>query len=307
MNIIRAFSSGVRRATAEPKMVVVLYVCNFLLALPIALAFHAALVAGFGSSMAPSSLMSGLDFTTWQDFMGAHGAELSALFGQMKWVIILSMLVNTFLAGGILSVLKDSRGGFTASRFFEGCGAYLLRFLRLFVLFAVVLLVVAMIAGVVMGILTDALTAHSTSEVTDFWVHIFTAFVVLIPMLLVLMIADYAKVGIVLNEETGVMKSAWKAVGFVFSHFFSTLGLEVLMLLVPILLFALYVFADLSIGMSSGVTMIIMVLIQQLFIAMKAWTRILIFEGNLTLYESTEHRGYANAGISPSYVTESTR
>ncbi len=305
MSITRAFSSGLRRATAEPRMVLVLYIVNLLIALPVAMAFRSVLQAGFGSSMAPSTLMGSLDFTTWQDFITAHGDELSAVFRQIFWVMIVFMLINTFLAGGILTVLKDSRGKYTASSFFGGCGAYLGRFLRLLVLFVIVLLLVALLSGGIVGFVGQALTENATSELTYIWVQVAMSIVFMVPMMIVLMIADYAKVSVVLNDERSMLKSAWKSTTFVFRHFFKTIGLELLMLLVPILLFAAYLLIDLSIGMTSDLTIVLLMVFQQLFMASRAWTKVLFFEGELSMYESLQPVVFSNVeGAGSSFVTE---
>jgi hypothetical protein len=308
MSIVRAFSSGIRRATAEPKMVLVLYFTNLLIALPVAMAFRAVLQAGFGSSMAPSSLMEGLDFTTWSDFVTAHGDELSAVFRQISWVVIVSMLLNSFLSGGILTILKDSRGKYSASSFFGGCGAYLGRFLRLFVLFVIVLLLVSLLVGTLVALLADGILENASSEVTDFWVRIATIVLFFIPAMIVMMIADYAKVSVVLNEEQSMLKSAWKSTRFVFRHFFRTFGLELLLVLVPVLLFALYALVDLYVGASSDFTIVFMMVVQQLFVASRAWTKVMFFEGELSLYESLQPVVYSSVETSGgSIVTEPAR
>ncbi len=305
MSIVRAFSSGLRRASTEPKMILVLYFANLLMALPVAMAFRAVLASGFGSSMTPSTLLGSLDFTTWQDFLTVHRDELSAVFRQISWIVMLSMLVNAFLAGGILTVLKDSRGKFTASSFFGGCGAYLGRFLRLFLLFVIVLLLVGLLVGGIVGFLGQALTDNANSEITYIWVQCAMAILFMIPVMLVMMIADYAKVSVVLNDERSMLKSAWKATTFVFRNIFKTFGLELLLVLVAILLFVVYLLIDLSIGMTSDLTIVLMSVIQQLFIASRAWVKVMFFEGELSLYESLQPVVYSNIeGAGGSFVVE---
>ena len=120
MNILNAFSNGFRRSGSEIKMALVIYVLNLLLAIPLALAFRSALAAGFGMSLAQEQLMQGLDFTAFQDFMRANGERLLTVINQMLSFLILSMLLQTFLAGGILSVLQDNERKFAASTFFKG-------------------------------------------------------------------------------------------------------------------------------------------------------------------------------------------
>jgi hypothetical protein len=288
MSILQAWSSGFRRGLAEPKMTVLLYVLNFLLAIPLALACRAVLSDGLGSSMAPSNLMPGLDYTVWQDFSNVHGQELSAIIGQLSWIILLSMLLNTFLSGGILSELCAERKKFSASSFFAGCGNFFFRFFRLFLIFGVLLFVTAFLLMGILVAAVDALTENSTSEITEVWVGVIAAVIFLIPVVLLLMIADYAKVSVVVHDDRSMVKTAWRALKFVIGHLLGTFGLEVLMLLVPLVLFAVYLKLDLAIGMTTGTTIIVMVIIQQLFLLSRAWTKVFFLAGELAYYQSLQ-------------------
>ena len=288
MSILQTWSSGFRRGLAEPKMVVLLYVLNFLLAVPLALACRAVLSDGLGSSMAPSNLMQGLDFTVWQDFSNIHGEELSAVIGELSWVLLLSMLLSTFLSGGILSELRAERKNFSASSFFAGCGTFFFRFFRLFLFFGLLLFVTAVVLMGILGAAVGALTENATSEITAVWVQVIAAVIFFVPVALIMMIADYAKVSVVVNDDRSMVKTAWRAAKFVFGRLLRTFGLEVLMLLVPLVLFAVYLMLDLAIGMTTGTTIIVMFVIQQLFLLSRALTKVFFLAGELAFYRSLQ-------------------
>jgi hypothetical protein len=305
MSIVRAFSTGFRRATSEPKMVLVLFVINILTAIPLAMAFREVLKAGLGSSMAPSELMEGMDFTVLADFMRLHSEAVSAVFSQIAWVMVLYMLVNTFLSGGILTGLRWNNAHSPISEFFSGCARYFVRFLRLFFLFVVVLVIVVPILAMVLALLSQLFTRNSTSEITDFISGIVLIILFLIPVMILLMIADYAKIAVVVNDETAMVKTAWRSTEFVFSHFTKTVGLELMMLLVPIVLFAIYMVLDLNIGMTTDLTIIIMLIIQQLFMASRAWSKVFFFAGEMSLYQSLQPAVYSTVeGAGAPLVTE---
>jgi hypothetical protein len=291
MNILQAFSSGFRRALSEWKMMFLLYAVNLLMALPLALAFRATLSSGLGMSMDSTHLMEGLDFSVMRDFLNLHRDGVAALLQQILWVLIVYMILNTFLAGGILTVVRGKKEDFSASAFFGGCGTYFLRFLRLFLIFGVLLILILAILGGVLGAITSIIIDSATSEITDVWARVSMAVLLLLPLMLVIMIADYAKISVVAQEEHSMLKTAWWSTRLVFRNLFRTFGLEVLMLLIPIVLFALYVALDLSIGMSSGMTILVMFVIQQLFIMSKAWTKVFFFSGELSLYHSLQPFG----------------
>lgn len=191
-------------------MALLLYVTNLLLAVPLALACRAVLAAGFGASMAPANLMGGFDYTAWQDFSSAHGQELSAIIRQLSWLILIAMLLNAFLSGGILGQLRAGKQKFSASIFFAGCGNYFLRFFRLFLLFGFSFFLVAIVLAGILGAAGDALTANATSEITVFWVRVAAAVIFLVPVIIVLMIADYAKIIVVVKDDRSMLKTAWR-------------------------------------------------------------------------------------------------
>jgi len=288
MTIVRAFSSSFRRAISEPKMVLVLFVINILTAIPLAMAFRGVLKAGLGSSMAASELMGGMDFTVFADFMRLHYEELSAVFNQIAWVMALYMLVNTFLSGGILTGLRWNSSSSSISEFFSGCGRYFARFLRLFFLFVIVLVIFVPILTVVLALLSQLFIRNSTSEITDFVFGCIQIVLFMVPVTIILMISDYAKIAVVVNDETAMVKTAWRSTKFVFNHFFKTFGLELLMLLVPLVLFAIYMLLDLSIGMTTYLTIIVMLIIQQIFMVSRAWSKVFFFAGEMSLYQSLQ-------------------
>lgn len=305
MSILKAFSNGIRRAISEPRMVLVLYVVNLLMALPIAMAFRAVLVSGFGASMAPAEMMRGLDFTTFVDFMNVHVEEVSAVLRQISWAIAVFMLINSFLAGGILTVLRNEHGKYSISEFFGGCGTYFARFLQLFFVFAIVLFVVVLIMTFILAVLSKVFFEDSTSEVAFIVFTIVQIILFLLPVILLLMIADYSKISIVVNNERRVLKTAWRSTKFVFNKFFRTFGLELLMLLVPIVLFAFYLLLDLAIGMTTDLTIIVMLIIQQLFMVSRAWSKVFFFAGEMSLYQNLQPVVFSTVeGVGAPSVTE---
>lgn len=296
MSILRTISFGFRRATTERKMVLVLYAINLVIAIPLTMAWRSVILAGLGDSLASSRLREGLDFTVFQDFMKIHGEGLSAVLYQISWFMIISMLVNTFLAGGILGAIRDEREKFSASSFFSDCGKYFIQFLRLFLIFVVLLFLAAAVFGALVGIADDALTKNVTSEITDLWVNVSALVVFLIPLTVILMVADYAKIGVVLSNERSMLNSAWRSTRFVFRRFARTLGLEILMVTIPIVFFAMYLSLDLAIGMTSGLTIFVMMVIQQIFMISRAWTKVFFFASEMSLYQSLSPSAVNAAG-----------
>ncbi len=288
MSVILAFTAGIKRATSEFRMVLLLYVVNLLAVLGLALALRSVLVEGLGATMATSSLMSEMNYTVLQEFLREHWEGANLVFRQLVWFSLIYMLVNTLLAGGILTIIREKDTRFSLREFLSGCGTYFFRFLRLFLLFGILLIVCALLWTFVLGVLFDAITAEATSEVT--WIISFFVMVVLflLPIMIVILIADYAKISTVLSNTHSMLRSAWRAVKFVFRNFIKVVSLQLLMLLIPIVLFVIYLWLDLSIGMTTFGTIYLMVLLQQLFILTRVWSRVFFFSGEMELFEGLQ-------------------
>lgn len=290
MNVVSIFTFALKRATAERRMLVLLYVINVIVAAVLALAFRSVLISGFGFTMATSELMQGLNFNTFQEFMLKHGAEVGVIFSQIGWYALLYIIINTLLAGGILATLREKETRFTVREFFAGCVTYFFRFFRLFLLFGILLILLAVIWMVVLGALFSAVTAGGSSEVPYIVWTVVTVILFFVPLMVLLVIADYAKVGTVLSNTHAMVRAAWRSAKFVFRNFLKVMSLHLLMLLVPIALFIIYVWLDLSIGMTTVTTILVMFVIQQIFILTRVWTRVFFFSGELELYSALQPR-----------------
>jgi hypothetical protein len=277
-------------------MIIVLYAANLLVAVPLAMALQSILASGFGQSMDTSSLMQGLSFSVLYDFLNQHRDGLGAILSQVSWTVLAFMLINTLLAGGILTMIRDRREKFSASAFFSGCGKYFMRFLRLFFIFGLLLLLILMILSGILGTIVKSITDNAVSEITEYWARLATLILLLVPAMIIMMIADYAKIMVVIQDERSMLKTAWRSTKLVFRYFFRTFSLESLMFFVPVVLMVIYGWLDLTIGMSSGVTILVMFILQQVFIVSKAWTKVFFFAGEMSLYHSLQPFGSAMDG-----------
>ena len=108
-----------------------------------------------------------------------HQGDLSIL-QQITWLLPIYMLINTLLAGGILTMMREKNGTFSAPSFLGGCGAFFIRFLRLFLIFAVAAVVVLSFLGGIMSGIVSSISDNASSELTDYWVSI-ASWMILVP------------------------------------------------------------------------------------------------------------------------------
>ncbi|MEK6572267.1 MAG: hypothetical protein AABZ61_12910 [Bacteroidota bacterium] len=284
MAIVQSLVVGTRAANKSFRMILLLYGVNLLVAVLLALTFRSILVSSLGSSMALEKILQDFDFTVYNDFVVKHGQELYVVFSQVIWFVFFYMIVNIFLDGGLIYTLNSQVRSFSLKSFLEGCGTYFFRFVRLFALFMIALAIVAFVTFLIISSLYNAMIADAVSEVIPVFLFILLSIVFFIPIMIVVMIGDYAKVATIVDNHLSMVKIARLALRFVIRNLVKTVGLQISILLVLAGIIVLYIVIETRIGMASPIAIVSMFLIQQVSVGGKLWTRVLTFASELELF-----------------------
>lgn len=148
-----------------------------------------------------------------------------------------------FLTGGILEAYRADRR-LTTREFFEACGSYFWRWVRLLILMAIVLVPVVILVSLV-GSSFWKLEDNSSHEKTGYWVFLFGMGVVGLLLMCIRLWFDMAQVRAVVEEETGMWHNAGRAFRLTFGNFASLFWLYLRISLLGWLAFAagLYIWA----------------------------------------------------------------
>jgi len=288
MTTLKALFSGVHSTNRSYRMVALLYAFDLLIAAILAYGFRSVLIATIGDSMSLEHLIKDFDYTVYTDYMFKYGGRVSALISQIYWLMFFYLLLNTLLGGGTIATLKDGAERFSMRSFFENCGAYFFRFLRLLLIFGVILILLGATLSAVFGGVYTVLTQDSVSEVWPFSLAIILFLLFLFIEMLVVLMADYAKVATVANDATSMLKMSWQSIKFVFRHFVSTVGLQLSILVSVLAAVIVYLILEDQIGMATPLAVIVMFLVQQASVGFKVWARVLTFAGELELFKKFE-------------------
>lgn len=289
MRALRIFRSACLRALTSPGLVVTLYLVNLLLAFPAFYLSFSVLHSALGNSLAGTSLVEGFDYTIWRDLARVHGISLATVLQSAVPLAVLGIAAQTFLSGGILDLLTRQKR-FAASAFFQACGTYLGRFVRIWVLTAIMVATVALLFLTALGAVLAAADARPDSDrAAAVGIGVSLALLVL-ALLPVLMASDYARVDTVAEGR----RSSWKAVGRGFAFLLhnpgSTLALHLLLLLLLAISGAVYLLLEGLTGIDSPLTIFLMAVLQQVFMIARAAIRIAFSAGEVALYEERKPR-----------------
>lgn len=283
MTIIQDYLSGLRLASRSLKMTTMIYVLNLLFALALAIPFYGAITNAAHGSLQVNKLLTNFDYTAMQEFMDSAKGSISLLFKTGVWLAILYLLLNIFLAGGILKTL-DNEAIFEKKEFFANGSKFFFRLVRLTLYFIIIHILVILIIYLPLYLIISILGKNAESEKALFYAVIAGAGLHLIIFIYLLIVAHYTRFMLITEDSTKVLKKIWASVKFVFRKFLSTYPLYLLLLTGLILMILVFKFLSGTIGMTTGFTIFIMFLLQQIFIWSRIWFKIWIYGSQLEYY-----------------------
>ena len=259
----RAFFAGWRRVVSAPRLVAGVWLATTLAALPPALAVKAAIARDLGGSLVASRVAAGVDVGWWQEFQARAAAEAGTLSTSVigaaapvaNWsqfvdapgvppalfvAVAFALGVWIFLSGGILDRLARARPVGTRA-FFGACGVFFFRFLRLAI---VVGAAYWLIASPLHAFLFDGvyrwITRDLSSERAAFVWRVICYLIWLAPLVLVNVVADYAKARAVIEDRRSMLGALAAGARFVRRHAIAVSTLYAANALVLVVAFAVY-------------------------------------------------------------------
>lgn len=285
MGIFKAIGQGIRTTLRKPRLLVILWVVNIVYAAVVAfpLVFIAQTELGhsyMGSNVRPFDLMwLGEATLKYQDAM-------PALIGGLVVAGLLFLGLYVFLNGGIIGRLLDREGRPTLRAFFEDCGRYFGRFVRLFLASLVFL---GLTFGVVLRLLSALMNLWIENAWTE-WTSVILQNLHFLAALLLLsvvhMVFDYARIVVVADEETKVLRALRNALHFLMKRFFRAWALY--LLIVAGFVAGTVVFYAVF-GLLSGPTVALVLLgfvWMQLYVLFRIWVKTLFFAAQAEFFRS---------------------
>jgi hypothetical protein len=215
MDILSPIKSGFKRSLKCWKGVFINWILTFFIVIMIAFPLRGAINSILGSSMITDKLSKGIIFDVIPD-LGSNFKTLISMITSGFFIVLLSgFLLNVFITGGLFSNLKRKEGRFSYSVFFNGS---IYKFWSFLVIMLIMSLIILISGFIVIGI--PIIIASGSGSIDGARLRAFmrfgSLFLLLLPIFL--LITDYARAWLVMNEKGG----CFKAIGFGFSHTFRT-------------------------------------------------------------------------------------
>lgn len=293
--MIRSFFVGITEANRSGKMILLLLAANILLSLPVVVPIFLLIVFTGGGTLEADKLLADKLDVVWLIDVFNHqfpGAALETVASQVGVLLLVMglgyLLLNTLFAGGVIGVLNSADGLFTMRKFWGEAGAHFWRFFRL-------MLISLFFYGAAYGIYAllrwpidnaDERASAFESVVYKRW----AAMALLVLMFaFVNMVFDYAKLATVVHNDRGDRKGMFRetarALRFALRNFFNAFGLYLLIALAGLGVFLVFNYLRWSVDQSSAGAVLSAILLGQIAIASRMWTRLVFYSAEMHLFK----------------------
>ncbi len=124
--LIHSFRTGMR----QWRIAALVYFFQVCLALTLGMQVHGVLEASIGHSLELDKLLKGYDHTVVTDFLKVHGASITPLIGQLRWLLLIWLIFAVFIDAGLLACSAAPLEA-SARNFWKGGVAWFFPFLKI--------------------------------------------------------------------------------------------------------------------------------------------------------------------------------
>lgn len=316
--ILGAFIEGWRRVLRAPALSASIAGLTLLLALPLAVALGAMIEEHLGASLEAdraaagwdagwaaefSSQAQGLGRTFSHEVLGFGGtlATLSDLVDRERLNPTIAgaatayVVLWVFLSGGVLDRLARARP-VGAAAFFSACGTYFVRFLRLGVVIgAAYWMLFAWLHPYLFGTLYNRLTRDMTEERDAIVLRALLYAAFLLPVALVSLAADFAKVRAVVEDRRSMLSALATAIRFVRRRFLRAFALYALNIIAAVVVLRLWLQA----APAADAPIWAAFLIGQLYLLARIWAKLAFMASEIAFFQGELAHAHYTAAPAP--------
>lgn len=263
------------------RVAAIVYFFQLCLALTLGMQIHNVLEASIGHSLEINKLLAHYDHTVLTDFLKVHGASITPLLGQLRWLLLVWLVFSVFMNAGMLACAASNDPNSTRT-FWTGGATFFFPFLKISLFF--LLLAVVWTAVVLVPI-----ALHLEGWLQDFPSEKYAVGLVLSLMALYLM--GLAKLYIwsvasrlsKINTGDSVLASLKTGAQIYWKKKWALLGLVFGFLVFQLVLAKLYWLLEACTGMVSPGLILLLFVVQQAFVFFRIQIRQVMYAGMASL------------------------
>ena len=161
--------TGLQKGLQQWRIAAIVYGIQLLLVMTFGIQVYDVLKASIGHSLEINKLAAGYDHTVIMDFLSVHGASITPLLGQLRWLMLVWLLFSVFTNGGLLYCAVQPEA-VTGRVFWQGGAKSFFTFLKISVFLLLLVVVWSGIVWIPTIALLEPMLAFFSSEKYIIWV-----------------------------------------------------------------------------------------------------------------------------------------
>ncbi|QOY91022.1 hypothetical protein [Paludibaculum fermentans] len=275
MTVFQAIRGAAGRVSLRKRMMVGYWFFHTMMAAFVAVPLMGVAISNLGHSRYGAELMRGFDIS-WllEVYFYLQGGPIGAIVPTVVLAVLLLFLGSIFLAGGAVKMLVYDGPDYSPRMFYEGCGRYFWRFLRLALysifFYAIAILVSRLLRKLVEKAWGEGMEDHQATIAG--WVV--SGFVLLL-YALVSTAMDYAKVRLVVDDSRKSLRAAFGSMRLVLTHLGKTMGVWLVLTVLLALFAGLYLPVSNWLQGGGAAKILTLIVLQQLYVFSRVWLRMM--------------------------------
>ncbi len=270
MGLIEIIKSGF----SKPRLISIVYMIQLILALTIGLQVYQVFGASIGNSLSLEGLKEGNAHMVINDLLNTHGASLSPLLGQVRWMVIVYLIVAAFVHGGIwYSIIKQ----YEKTSIWVGGSTYFLRMLIIGIVMSLIFIIwSALVWGPYLSKIQYWMEALASEE-PILWGGIAIAVLWSFGAVFIFVASCFCKI-FVIRDGIKVRVAMWKGIKASFKKTWKCLPVLFAFFMILALLYIMHSLVDDWTLFSTTIGVFVLFLIQQLVVWIKIGLRVSTYE-----------------------------
>jgi hypothetical protein len=284
MKNIKIFEKGFQTTNKKLKMVVYLWLINFVFSVLVVTPVYFLLKKDLSHSLMSDQILKGTGLLWLGDVIYKYQDLLPALVGWFLIPSVFFMLLYIFLYGGLIGRIVAQDEKIELASFLADCGRYFFPFLRVFLISLVAYLAVF---GGIHSIISALFSLWKKNASTE-WPVILSSildFLILVVLFsIVRMFFDYVRVRLVVEKSRKAIRATLLNLTFIGKRFFKTWFLYLFVGLISAIFGIVYlaIYQPLP---KIGVLLVVVFVWQQVYVLSRMWTKILFYSTEYHFYD----------------------
>ena len=171
MKYLKVISNSISHGLRQWQIAAIVYFMQLCLALTLGMQAHSVLESSIGHSLEINKLLVQYDHTVFTDFLKVHGASITPLIGQLRWLLLVWLVFSVFINAGLLycasteTLTRQSK----ASAFWQGGARYFFPFLKISLIFLLLALVWTLMVLLPIALFFEPSLQYFSSEKYPVW------------------------------------------------------------------------------------------------------------------------------------------